>query len=152
MARSQQTSGKKENEKRKQSKRKDKAQRREDRKANSDKGKTLEDMLVYVDEFGQLSSTAPDPLKRKMIDTADIQIGVPKRAEADSTNPIREGVVTFFNESKGYGFIRDLETQQSVFVHANECEQPVRENDKVTFEIQVAPRGPIAVKVKAKQA
>lgn len=148
MARSQQTSGKKDNEKRKQSKKKDKAQRKEERKANSDKGKSLEDMLVYVDENGQLSSAPPDPLKKKIIATADIQIGVPKRAEPDTTNPIRQGIVTFFNESKGYGFIKDSETQQSIFVHVNECENPIKENQKVTFEIQIAPKGPIAVKVK----
>ncbi|RYZ96849.1 MAG: cold shock domain-containing protein, partial [Sphingobacteriaceae bacterium] len=55
---------------------------------------------------------------------------------------------TFFNESKGYGFIRDGQTQESVFVHINSLAEEVREGDKVSFEVEQGQKGPNAVKVK----
>ena len=57
------TWNKKQNEKNKRKKKEDKAKRKEERKANS-VGGSLENMTVYVDEFGSFSSTPPDPLKR----------------------------------------------------------------------------------------
>ena len=65
MARSSETFGKKEKEKRKQQKKKEKAMRREERKANSEGG-GLDNMMAYVDEFGNISSTPPDPTKKKV--------------------------------------------------------------------------------------
>jgi cold shock CspA family protein len=61
---------------------------------------------------------------------------------------VRKGTVTFFNDSKGYGFIKDSETQESVFVHVNGLANPIKENDKVTFEVEMGMKGPTAVKVK----
>jgi hypothetical protein len=129
MAKSQVTSGKKDREKKKQNKRKDKEQRKEERKADSKKGKSFEDMLAYVDENGRISSTPPDLTKKKIIIASDIQTGVPKHAAEEPGELIRKGIVTFFNESKGYGFIRDQDTQESIFVHVNGLANPIREND-----------------------
>ena len=56
--------------------------------------------------------------------------------------------MTFFNDSKGYGFIRDAETQESVFVHINNLTEPIKENNRVSFEVEMGPKGPNAVKVK----
>ena len=64
------------------------------------------------------------------------------------TDYLRKGVVTFFNESKGFGFIRDLESHQRVFVHANNLLEPIKENNVVVFEIGKGPKGPSAMKVK----
>ena len=61
---------------------------------------------------------------------------------------IRKGIVTFYNDSKGYGFIKDLETQESVFVHVNNTAEPIKENNKVTYEVEMGPKGPNAVRVK----
>jgi cold shock CspA family protein len=61
---------------------------------------------------------------------------------------VRKGVVTFYNESKGFGFIRDLESNQRVFVHANNLIEPVKENNVVIFEIGKGPKGLSALKVK----
>ena len=61
---------------------------------------------------------------------------------------IRKGIVTFYNDSKGYGFIKDLETQESVFVHVNNTTEPIKENNKVTYEVEMGPKGPNAVRVK----
>ena len=58
------------------------------------------------------------------------------------------GTVKFFNESKGYGFIKDHESQESIFVHVNGLEDPVKENDKVTFETEMGQKGINAIKVK----
>jgi len=49
---------------------------------------------------------------------------------------IRKGRVDFFNHSKGFGFIRELETQEKYFVHVNELTQEIAENDMVTFEVE----------------
>src|SRR5688572_9075810 len=116
MAKSQETWNKKEKEKQRLKKREDKEQRKEERKANA--GNKPEDMIAYVDENGNLSSTPPDPTKKKKIKADQIELGVPKR-EATEHNYNRTGVITFFNSSKGYGFIKDLESQESVFLHVN---------------------------------
>ncbi len=140
------TWNKKEREKKKQQNKKEKAEKKQDRKENV-KTKTLDDMLAYVDENGNLSSTPPDPKKMKKIRQEDIEIGVPKQAAFDPADLIRTGIVTFFNESKGYGFIKDMETQQSVFVHVNALKQAIKENNKVTFEVEMGPKGANAVNV-----
>lgn len=148
MGRSQETMGKKEKEKKKAKKRQDKEERKEERKANSSKGKGLEEMLAYIDENGNISSTPPDPKKRVEINHEDIKIGPGKREAEEPEEVQRTGKVTFFNDSKGYGFIKDAKSQESIFVHVNGLEEAIRENDKVTFEIEAGMKGPIAVKVK----
>ncbi|GAA4392717.1 cold shock domain-containing protein [Hymenobacter koreensis] len=148
MGRAQETFGKKENEKKRLKKRKEKEEKRDERQANAKKGQNLEDMLAYVDENGNISATPPDPTKKREIKTEDIQIGVTKREDMEDEDPIRTGTVTFFNESKGYGFIKDSQTQESVFVHVNGLVDRIKENDKVAFEVEMGHKGPSAVRVK----
>jgi len=148
MSKSQETWSKKEREKKKQKSRQDKLEKKQERKENAKEGKSLDDMLAYIDENGNLSSTPPDPAKMRKIKLEDIQISVPKYIPGEGIDPIRKGKVTFFNESKGYGFIRDLETQESIFVHANGLINQIKENSKVTFEVEMGPKGPSAVNVK----
>ena len=100
MGRSTETFSKKENEKKRLKKQKEKKEKAEDRKANSDKGKSLDDMMAYVDENGNLTTTPPDPTKRVAIDVNDIQIGVPKQTEQSPEDAIRTGIVSFFNDQK----------------------------------------------------
>jgi len=148
MARSQETFGKKEKEKKRQKKKEEKAKRREERKANSEGG-GLENMMAYVDEFGNITDTPPDPLAKKAIVKAeDIQLGIPKKEDAEDEDPIHEGKVTFFNDSKGYGFIKDLNNQESYFVHVNGLQEEVGEGDKVSFELEKGQKGLMAVRVK----
>ena len=148
MSKSQETWNKKEKEKKRQKKKEEKAQRKEVRKANASDG-SLESMMAYVDEFGNISSTPPDPLKRRStINPDNIEVGVPRRKPAEETDPNRKGIVTFFNESKGYGFIKDQVTQESVFVHVNSLTEAVKENSKVIFEVEMGPKGANAVNVK----
>ena len=138
---------KKEREKKKQKERKDKAEKMQDRKENAKKG-NFDDMIAYLDENGNLSSTPPDPRKRVEVKLEDIQIGVPEYVPPTEEELTHKGKVTFFNNEKGFGFIKDMQSQQSLFVHANNLTAPIKENDKVSFEIEMGQRGPMAVNVK----
>ena len=142
------TFSKKEKEKARQKKRKDKEEKREERKASAQKGQGLDTMLAYVDENGNITSTPPDPRKKRVIDQEDIQIGVAKQEAAGPQDTVRQGIVSFFNGSKGYGFIRDLQSQESIFVHMNGLIDAISENDKVTFEVTRTPKGLNAIEVK----
>ena len=147
MGRSQETFSKKENEKKRLKKRQEKQQRREERKENS-LGGSLENMIAYVDEFGNPTDTPPDPIrKREEIDASTIEIGVPKHEEEDLTLP-KKGKIDFFNEQKGFGFIREDGTQEKHFVHVNGLTEEVREGDKVSFELEKGLKGMNAVNVK----
>lgn len=148
MARGREAFNKKDREKAMLKKRKDKEQRKEERKANSGKGKGLDNMIAYVDEFGNIVSTPPDPANRQQINAEDIQVSVSRKEDVETADPIRTGTVTFFNDSKGFGFIRDDLSGESVFVHINELDGPVRQNDKVTFETVAGPKGLSAVNVR----
>lgn len=142
------TWNKKEREKKKQQNRKDKAEKKQERKENNKNNSNLESMFAYLDENGNLSSMPPDPRKRIIINVEDIEIGVPKQEPVNPEDLIRRGIVTFFNTSKGYGFIKDQETHESFFVHINSLTGPINENNKVTFEVEMGPKGANAVKVK----
>jgi cold shock protein len=61
---------------------------------------------------------------------------------------MKEGKVKFFNESKGYGFIKDNESDKEYFVHATGLIDKVREDDAVSFELKEGKKGLNAVDVK----
>jgi len=58
------------------------------------------------------------------------------------------GIVKFFNDSKGFGFIKDKNSDKEYFVHVTGLTDQVRENDEVTFELQEGRKGLNAVNVK----
>ncbi len=148
MARPQETFNKKELQKKRLQKRKEKEQRREDRKANAKEGQSLEDMMAYVDEYGNITTTPPDPSKKKTtVKTEDIVIGS-RNSEAHQISTLKKGKVTFFNTAKGFGFIKEEDTGNSVFVHINSVLEPIKENDNVTFETERGVKGMSAVRVK----
>jgi len=149
LARSTETFSKKEKEKARLKKSKEKKERAEDRKANAGKGKSLEDMMAYIDENGNITSTPPDPSRKIKVNVEDIQIAVAKQLDLPH-DTVRNGVVSFFNEAKGYGFIRDLQTEESIFVHINALTEPLKENNMVTFETEQGQKGLSAIKVKKK--
>ena len=140
------TFAKNEKEKKKAKEKQDKAARMKERKANNSKGKGLEDMMAYLDENGNISSTPPDPMRRVDISLDDIQLGAAKIMP--DVEDIRKGTVAFFNEAKGYGFITDSQTRENVFVHANQLSQPIKERDRVTFETERTLKGLSAIRVK----
>lgn len=146
MGRSQETSNKKEVKNKKDKKRKEKEKKRLIRKES---GKSsYADMIAYVDEYGKISSTPPDPNKKIEVEVENIETGAKKNVSSPKASYIRKGVVTFFNDSKGFGFIRDMENNQSVFVHANNLQEPIKENNLVTFEIGKGPKGLTALNVR----
>ncbi|MEI9935396.1 MAG: cold shock domain-containing protein [Ferruginibacter sp.] len=145
MGRSQETFNKKENEKKRAKKKQDKAEKMEERKANATKGKSLDDMMAYIDENGNISSKPPDPKKMREVTLEEIEIGVVKR---DAVSQTRKGMITNFNESKGYGFIKDQQSNDSIFVHVSSLTQHVKEGDIVTFEVQKDYKGLSATNVR----
>ncbi len=146
MAKSKQTFNKKEKEKARLKKRQDKEEKKEERKAYSRNGKSLDEMLAYVDENGNLTSSPPDPKKQLVIRAEDIQINIKHEAIVEDNSP-KTGVVTMFNNSKGFGFIKDSLTGDSVFVHMNALNTQVREGDKVSFEVEKTFKGKNAINV-----
>jgi len=147
MGRPRETFGKKEVRNKQEKRRKEKDQKRLEKKDGRD-GNNLDEMIAYVDEYGAITSTPPDLSKKIEIKAEDIQIGVARSTEPSAKEVIRTGVVAFFNESKGYGFINDSANNRSVFVHVNGLIDPITENNIVTFEITDGPKGPNAVNVK----
>jgi cold shock CspA family protein len=141
------TFNKKEKEKKKQQKKKEKEQRKAERKANAKSGQSLEEMMAYVDENGNISSTPPDPTKKRVINENEIVLGS-RNVEGMDSNPVRKGRISYFNKDKGYGFIKDLKTQESIFVHMNALSSPVKENDIVSFQTENSVRGLNAIDVK----
>lgn len=146
MAKSQESFNKKEKENKRFKKQKEKLQKSEERKKNS-QGGGLENMMAYVDENGMVTDTPPDPTKRRVINAENIEIGVSRR-EDEAAHAIRNGRVEFFNDSKGFGFIKELETQEKYFVHVNGLIEDIMEGDLVTFELERGLKGMNAVRVK----
>ncbi|HRW62523.1 MAG TPA: cold shock domain-containing protein [Bacteroidales bacterium] len=147
MGRSQETFNKKEVRNKKEKKRKEKEKKKLAKKEN-DKKASFDDMIAYVDENGMITSTPPDPDKKKEIIAEDIEISIPKQSNEPDEDPIRKGVVTFFNESKGFGFIKDSITGESVFVHVRNILEEIKEGNVVSFEVEMGQKGLTAVKVK----
>ena len=58
------------------------------------------------------------------------------------------GTVKFFNNSKGFGFIKDCESEKEYFVHVSGLNDEVRENDEVSFDLQEGKKGLNAINVK----
>ena len=145
MAKSQNSFIKQENEKKRLKKRKEKLQKKEERKLNpSESG--FDSMIAYVDENGNLSSTPPDPSKKQKIDASTIEIGVSRRVE-EELPAVRNGRVDFFDDSKGFGFIKETNTQEKYFVHINGVSGTIKEGDAVTFELEQGRKGLNAVRV-----
>ena len=147
MGKSRETWNKKEREKQKQKAKKEKEERKKHRKETA-KASDLENMMAYVDENGVISSTPPDPARKKIIKAEDIVIGVPEQKPVNPEDLIRKGKVTFLNEAKGYGFIRDQQSGESLFVHVNNCSQQIQHHDNVSFEVEWGPKGASAINVK----
>lgn len=141
------TWNKREREKKKQQQKKEKAEKKQERKDQNKSGKSFDDMISYVDENGNFSSTPPDPKKRVEIALEDIPLGVPKYDEADEAASRRNGVVSYFNHGKGFGFITDKQTGERLFIHVKSLSIPIEEGMKVTFEAERGPKGMNAVNV-----
>ncbi|GAB4164219.1 MAG: cold shock domain-containing protein [Winogradskyella sp.] len=149
MARSQQTFSKTEKEKKRLKKREEKRKKMEARKLTKEENGSTGIPLAYVDHNGNLTDTPPDPAMKVKVKAKNIEIGIPKKEDVEEDfDPVRKGKVSFFNDSKGYGFVLDIETNEKYFMHISGIIDDVVENDKVTFELEKGQRGMNAVKVK----
>lgn len=61
---------------------------------------------------------------------------------------MKTGKIKFFNQTKGFGFIKDNESDKEFFVHVSGLVDQIKENDEVTFELQEGRKGLNAVNVK----
>ncbi len=140
------TTAKKDKQKKKAREKQEKAQKMQERKMNNNKGKSLDEMMAYVDENGDLSATPPDPRKKKAINAEDISLNVSRPAEP--VELIRKGIVSYFNDSKGYGFITDIKSKANMFMHCSQLQELVKEGNLVTYETERGPKGLVAIRVK----
>jgi len=135
---------KKEREKKRQKKKRDKAEKRLQKKSSDTK--PLE--FMYVGEDGNLTAEKPtfDPSKETSI--SDISLSYRKEGGSSESKFTKTGSVKFFNTEKGYGFIEEKDSGESYFVHIDNLSGPIKEHDKVTFEVGKGPKGPVALSVK----
>ncbi|MCC8018286.1 MAG: cold shock domain-containing protein [Rikenellaceae bacterium] len=139
-----QSFNKRENEKKKAAKRKEKQKRKEERKAGG--SSSMDDMIAYVDEHGNITDTPPEKGEKEEISLEEIQISTPKKEEVE-IEPLK-GRVEYFNTEKGYGFIKDLSSGEKFFFHISAAPAGIAEGNKVTFETERGTRGMNAVNIK----
>ncbi|KRP28395.1 cold-shock protein [Polaribacter sp.] len=148
MAKSQQTFSKSEKEKKRLKKRQDKQKKMDARKADKEENGTGGIQFAYVDHNGNLIDTPPDPTMKVVYELDDIQISVTKKEDLPQEDPVRNGKVSFFDTSKGFGFIIDAANNEKYFTHVSGLIDQIAENDKVSYELEKGMRGMNAVKVK----
>lgn len=149
MGRSQESWSKREKEKKKKKKKEEKLKRKEQRQEENAGNTSFDDMIAWVDADGNPTDSPPAPEeKAEPVKAEDIVLGVPPKDESLDDDKEREGTVTFFNESKGYGFIKVKGSGESIFTHVKSHLDEIREGNRVQFDIAPGEKGPEAIKVK----
>jgi len=149
MAKSQQTYNKSEKEKKRLKKREDKKKKMEARRLEKEAGGSEGIQFAYVDHNGNLTDTPPDPSMKVKVDATSIEVSIPKTldSEKEETDFTKTGKVSFFDTSKGFGFIVDTNSQEKYFTHVSGLIDNIAENDMVSFELEKGMKGMNAVKV-----
>lgn len=127
---------KKENNKKKVKKNQDKQLRREERKTNNNKGKSLDEMLVYVDVNGNFTSVPPHLQDREN----DLAQAKKQKESQTATDASFQGMVTYVSE-KGFGFITEQGSGESLFFHMGKLDITLNKHDKVTYTKQLTAKG-----------
>lgn len=136
---------KREIEKNKIQKRKEKQLRREARK--NQPTDSFEDMIAYVDANGVITDERPEPSNEEVIELEDIEISIPpKEVEERVGDPT--GRVDFYDESRGFGFIKEADSPRKFFFHKSNAEYGIGEDDLVTYRLENGLKGINAVDVK----
>jgi len=146
MAKSKETFNKKQKETKRMQKRHTKESKKLERDNNRQKGAPLNEMLAYVDENGNLTSTPPEHGMLRHISSPAVT-SVQNISE-NEPGQLHTGIVTFFNEEKGFGFIQDQRNKEKVFVHVSDLLDKIKEHENVSYEVERGKRGPSARKVK----
>lgn len=126
MAVNQLTFKKKERAKKKQQKKQEKLAKRVQKKDDNDKGKPLEDMLAYVDEYGNITTTPPE--KRVANDNRQAP-----NSQVDY-DEYSYGKVSYYNVNGHYGFIRDNQTRQTIYFNDRLVGRPLDLDQKVKYK------------------
>ncbi|GGF09623.1 Cold shock protein, CspA family [Chishuiella changwenlii] len=127
------STSKKEKNKKKALKRLEKISKREDRKENNNKGKSLEEMIVYVDVLGNFTDVPPH-----LQDKEGDLLKNDRKVEKDA---FIEGVVDNYNESKGFGFIKVPNSNDKIFFHFKESRELLKVGDQVQFKKAISEKG-----------
>ena len=139
------TVGKRENEKKRIAKREEKLKKKENKKL-SGSSNSFDDMIAYVDENGMITSTRPaENIKKEEINLDEIIIATPKKEDEEPV--ILRGRVEFFNEARGFGFIKDLAGVDKYFFHVNNVVGNISEGNIVTFDLERGVKGMNAVNI-----
>ncbi len=146
MARSKESFGKKEVRNKQAKKRKEKAERRLQKKEQKASGKGDDDMFAYVDEFGVISSTPPVPRTEE-------ELALEQKKYERNTNFLvagnsGSGTITKLFMQKGFGFITDKDTNESLYMHLNDCIDKVNVGDQVSYIIEKGVKGFKAQEIK----
>ena len=103
-------------------------------------------MIAYFEENGRITSTPPtENVRKEEINPDEIVIATPKKEDEEPT--ILRGRVEFFNESRGFGFIKDLSGVEKYFFHVNNVVGNITENNIVTFDLERGVKGMNAVNI-----
>lgn len=133
------SSSKKENHKKKLSKQKEKADKRALKKEHNNKGKSLDDMIIYVDVNGHFTDIPTHLQDRRL--PGEIDNDGNKKAE------LFKGRINHINE-KGFGFIKEDVTKEKIFYHNSNLQSEIEINDKVQFNKEYKTSGLQAVNIK----
>lgn len=134
---------KKEYTKKKMKKLQDKQLRRESRKDNNNKGKTLNEMIVYVDVNGHFTQVPPHLQNRD----ADLAKAKHIKESVVDLNADFTGIVNFLSE-KGFGFITEDKTRENIFFHIVQASQTIEKHNKVGYKKELTSKGYQAVEIK----
>ena len=96
-------------------------------------------------KWDEVTSVPPELRQKEEINQEDILISTPKKE--DVAPVILRGRVDYFNEAKGFGFIRDLSGTEKYFFHVNNVVTDVREGNIVTFDLERGAKGMNAVNI-----
>ena len=124
---------KKENIKKKEKKRQEKLLQREERKTNNNKGKSLEEMIAYVDINGNLTDVPPH--------LQDKEADLKNNERLEVKDIIINGVVDNYNDAKGFGFIKVSNSTDKIFFHFKESREQLKVGDNVAFKKVLTEKG-----------
>jgi len=114
------------------------------RKEARERGELKQEEFVYVDHLGNFTDTPPDPAEKEEIKLESINLGAAKNQDFDEKI---QGKVTFYDNEKGFGFIKNITSQESYFFHFSECKDTLAQGDKVEFDTVRGEKGLNAVKI-----